>query len=475
MIRLALFKLGHGLLSLLIRFYFGVTVEGAHRLPTHGPCLLSANHNSHLDTALVFFLLCQHKHALQVLAARDHFFGNRFIHFLVTSIFHALAVNRKRLSPELLPTADAVMKQNGMLLIYPEGGRGDGMGIREFKPGVGYLAVNLDVPVVPIYISGTARAFPKGAFWPRPVAVQVRVGETLHPHSFMPDESSQNQRSKDFTLLVENTIRELATAMHGPWALVTGASSGAGKAICNELARRGYNLFITARNEQMLQAVAADCRQSYGVKVAVQAGDLASAADRQVLLARVAGEVPNLRMLVNNAGIGALSGAGSADAARHQSLLSLNIDAVVALTDAILPGMLARRAGMILNIGSVYSVVPAPGQAVYSGSKAFIRSWSRALHCELAGTGVSLTLALPGSFASSFHTDMGVSERTSIAKLPASKVAAAVVAATLKRRSTVVPGLINKLFLVLCAVLPLRVSSRAMQLINHLRGLRKHS
>ncbi|MDY6983684.1 MAG: 1-acyl-sn-glycerol-3-phosphate acyltransferase, partial [Pseudomonadota bacterium] len=78
MIGRALFAVCHWLLALLIRHFFGISVTGAANLPTRGPCLIAANHNSHLDTALVFFLLGRHKQALHALAAQDHFFGNRF-------------------------------------------------------------------------------------------------------------------------------------------------------------------------------------------------------------------------------------------------------------------------------------------------------------------------------------------------------------------------------------------------------------
>lgn len=474
MMRRALFHLCHALLALLIRHFFGISVEGAQRLPQQGPCLLAANHNSHLDTALVFFLLGRHKQALQVLAAQDHFFRNRIIHFLVVTVFHALAVNRERTSPQLLDTARKVMDAQGLLLIYPEGGRGDGSGIRRFKPGVGWLALHLQVPVYPLHISGTARAFPKGAFWPRPHNVLVRVGEPLHPQLMQQEEGSAGLRIKRFTQLLEQRVRELAAPAQGPWALVTGASSGAGRAISLELARRGFNLLLTARGAVALQEVAEACRTQHGVAVELQVGDLADSIQREALLQRLQQLEQPIKVLVNNAGMGAHAPLHNPEVQRHQQLVSLNVAAVVALTDALLPGMLARRDGMILNIGSVYSVVPAPGQAVYSGSKAFVRSWSRALQRELAGSGVSLTLALPGSFESGFHHGMGIHEGRKLAKHSSEQIAAACVAAMIRRRSTVVPGVLNKLFLFACTFLPQRASAALMLAINRLRGLRRH-
>lgn len=474
MMRLALFHCCHALLALLIRHFFGLSVEGAQRLPQQGPCLLAANHNSHLDTALVFFLLGRRKQALQVLAAQDHFFTNRFIHFMVVTVFHALAVNRERFSPQLLDTAREVMQRGDMLLIYPEGGRGDGSGIRRFKPGVGYLALHLDVPVYPLHISGTARAFPKGAFWPRPHNVLVRVGEPLHPREVQLDDASPSIRVKRITQLLEQRVRELGSPAFGPWALVTGASSGAGRAISVELARRGFNLLLTARSADALQEVAEHCRTQHAVVVEVLALDLADAAARSTLLMQLQSFAHPVKVLVNNAGMGAHAPLQNPEVERHQQLVQLNVAAVVALTDALLPPMLARHEGMILNVGSVYSVVPAPGQAVYSGSKAFVRSWSRALQRELYGTGVSLTLALPGSFESGFHTGMGIAEGRKLAKHSADEIASTVVAAMIRRRSTVVPGLLNKLFLLVCTFLPQRVSAALMHAINRLRGLRRH-
>ena len=472
MLQQLLFRSCHALLALLIRCFFGISVEGAKLLPQQGPCLLAANHNSHLDTAIVFFLLGRHKQALQVLAAQDHFFHNRFIRLLVSSVFHALPVNRERVTPQFLETAQRVMQQKDMLLIYPEGGRGNGGGVRQFKAGVGYLALQLNVPVYPIHISGSERAFPKGAFWPRPVNLQVRVGEPLHPQDLqLPAEAASGVRIKRFTQELEQRVRELGSSKRAPWALVTGASSGAGHAISIELAQRGYNLLVTARSSAALHALATLCQERYGVVVQQQVADLALPQDRALLLQRATALPQPPQLLVNNAGIGAHALPGRADALRHTQLIDLNVAAVVALTDALLPAMLARGSGMILNVGSVYSVVPAPGQAVYSGSKAFVRSWSRAMQCELAGTGVSLTLALPGSFESGFHRGMGVSEGRKLAKHSADEIAAVLVAATIRRRSTVVPGLMNKLFLVLCTCLPQRLAARLMQWINRLRRL----
>lgn len=472
MIGRALFSFCHWLLALLIRYFFGISVTGAANLPATGPCLIAANHNSHLDTALVFFLLGRHKHALHALAAQDHFFGNHVIRFLVTHVFHALAVDRRRFSPELAATAREVMQRGGMLLIYPEGGRGDGSRITRFKPGVGYLALTLDVPVVPLHISGTARAFPKGAFWPRPVNLQVRIGAPLHPNELAQYEGSSNAKIKRFTQQLEARVRELGSAAHGPWALVTGASSGAGRAMCGELARRGFNLYVAARRIGELDAIANENRAAYGVEVEVCPADLSQPEERERLAQRITQDARDLRLLVNNAGIGALGTAGAGDAQRHQAVIALNVAAGVALTDALIADLRASG-GMILNVGSVYSVVPAPGQAVYSGSKAFVRSWSRALQRELAGSGVSVTLGLPGSFVSEFHSGMGVSERRKLGKQTSAQVAAALIAATIRRRGTAVPGFVNKLFLLVCAPLPLRVTSWLMQTINHVRGLRR--
>lgn len=469
-----LFGLCHGLLALLIRWFFGISVEGAQRLPQGGPAIIAANHNSHLDTALVFFLLGRYKEALHAFAAQDHFFTNRFIHYIVSAVFHALPVNRQRFSPQILDTARAVVEQRGLLLIYPEGGRGDGTGIRRFKPGVGYLALHLDVPVYPLYISGTARAFPKGAFWPRPHNLLVRVGEPLAPAVVQQDATSPSIRIKRFTQLVEQRVRELASASHGPWALVTGASSGAGHAMALELARRGFNLVLTARSESALRRLASGCSAQHAVKVEWVVADLVQPAARTQLLQRLQQQGIILKLLVNNAGMGVHAPLHEPDAERHQQLLALNVESVVALTDAVLPGMLARRDGMILNVGSVYSVVPAPGQAVYSGSKAFVRSWSRALQCELRGTGVSLTLGLPGSFESRFHVGMGVREGRKLAKHSAAQVAASMIAATIRRRSTVVPGVLNTVFLVLCSFLPQRATAALMLLINSMRQLSRH-
>ncbi len=463
-----LFSFTHGLLYLLIRFYFRIDIRGGEYLPERGPFLVVSNHSSHLDTGVMFFLMGKHKCQLMAFAAEDYFFSNRFIIFLVTRLFNAVAVNRQKFSPEILETARELSSQGRILLLYPEGGRTEGPAIRPFKSGMAYLARELALPVIPVSITGTDKAYPKGAFWPRPYPIQVNIA----PPQFFEGEATAaeggNQQLKEFTSTVENTIRTMAQPAH--WALVTGASSGNGAEISRYLAELGYRLVLVGRDQARLEEVAGLCRK-HGRDCLTFAMDLTRTDERNRLLSSLTEKDLEIGFLVNNAGIGSVGDFTETHEALIHYIVELNVQAVLDLTRALLPAMLERNRGHIVNVASVYGVVPVPKQAVYGASKAFVSYWTRALQRELKQSGVCVTLALPGSFDSRFHVNAGVSEARPLKKSPAVFVARKIVDGALNKRRTVVPGWINYLFVVFCQCVPLGVSARLIEAINGFRKL----
>lgn len=237
------------------------------------------------------------------------------------------------------------------------------------------------------------------------------------------------------------------TTHHTGWAVVTGASSGLGAIFADQLAERGLPLVLTGRDEARLRAVRERVRAaSPGVDVELVVGDLATPSGLEALL-EVLGDRP-IDVLVNNAGFGTYGPFSDADPARERGMIGVNVDALVGLTHAVLPGMLARGRGGILNVASTIAFQPAPYQAGYGATKAFVLSFSEALWGETRGTGVTVTALCPGPTATGFvdALDSDVSHIGLYRHLTAPEP---VVRAGLKGldrgRATVVPGWRNKL------------------------------
>lgn len=179
------------------------------------------------------------------------------------------------------------------------------------------------------------------------------------------------------------------------WAIVTGASSGMGLVFARELARRGHSVVAVARRRDRLEALARDVARQGG-RVVPLAADLGTTEGLGSVVAQIA-NLGTIDLLVNNAGI-ATSGdfAGSA-LERELAEISLNVNAVVTLTHAVLAEMLPRRSGAIINLASVVAFQPFPHFAVYAASKAFVLSFTEALAEEVRGSGVRIMALCPGA------------------------------------------------------------------------------
>lgn len=185
-------------------------------------------------------------------------------------------------------------------------------------------------------------------------------------------------------------------------ALITGASSGIGLEFARLLAREGHDLVLVARNELRLQGIAEELRANTGVEVTVLPADLAQPSAADAIAAALANRGLMVDTLVNNAGFNVYGAFSATDGKRELDMLQVNIVALTRLTKLLLPGMLERGAGRILNVGSTGSFAPGPFDAVYCASKAYVLSFSEALAEELEGTGVTVTALCPGATATEF-------------------------------------------------------------------------
>ncbi|WP_426342920.1 SDR family NAD(P)-dependent oxidoreductase [Pseudoduganella sp. S-14] len=190
-------------------------------------------------------------------------------------------------------------------------------------------------------------------------------------------------------------------------AVITGASSGIGAAYAERFARRGYDLVLVARRAERLQSLAASLTDQYGVRVESLVADLASEEGQARVEQRLASS-PAVSVLVNNAGIARLATISTSPLQDSLAQIALNMTALTRLTHAILPGMLARNTGSIINISSVMALNTLPISSVYSGSKAFVLAFSRGLQQELADTGVKVQVVLPAATATEIWDQSGV-------------------------------------------------------------------
>ena len=184
------------------------------------------------------------------------------------------------------------------------------------------------------------------------------------------------------------------------WAVVTGASSGLGAIFADQLAQRGMPLVLARRDRARLEQVQHRVREAHDVDVELVVGDLGTPAGVDDLISALGGRA--IGVLVNNAGFGTYGKLAEIDAERDHELVAVNVDALVRLNHAVLPGMLDRGRGGILNVASTIAFQPAPYQATYGASKAFVLSFSQALWAETRGTGVKVTALCPGATRTGF-------------------------------------------------------------------------
>lgn len=241
-------------------------------------------------------------------------------------------------------------------------------------------------------------------------------------------------------------------------ALVTGASSGLGEAFARRLAVRGVDLVLVARDEVRLHAVAGELP----VTVDVLPADLTLVDGLRAVEERLASHEHPVDLLVNNAGFGAFGNVADVDVDHLDDLISVNVTALVRLTHAVLPQLLTRRTGAVVQVGSVTAYQPNPGGATYGASKAFVRSFSLALCDELAGTGVRSLLVSPGSTRTRFHERAGGdgARLPEVVRMDPGEVAERALQDLARGRQVSIPGIVNRALTAGARIAPASVSAR---------------
>ena len=229
--------------------------------------------------------------------------------------------------------------------------------------------------------------------------------------------------------------------MTSPVALITGASAGLGVDFARQLAASGRRLVLVARRKDRLDALADELGNARAVQIDLRE---TGAADR--LMAELAEHGEHVDLLVNNAGFGLTGRFAELDGKRQRQMIDLNCGALVELAHAVLPGMIERKQGQILNVASTAAFQPGPGMAVYFATKAFVLSFSEALHEEVKGQGVKVSALCPGPTATEFGEVAGFGPSNASSKLAAASgpVVEAGLEGLERNRAIVVPGLMNK-------------------------------
>lgn len=244
-------------------------------------------------------------------------------------------------------------------------------------------------------------------------------------------------------------------------ALITGASAGIGREFARQLAPSARLLVLAARRQERLQQLGEELEAAYpSLQIRTLAVDLSDSAQLRSLTDWLATDSLQLDLLVNDAGLGDLGSFVTSDPRRVEQIILVNMHALTMLTRAVLPGMLRRKRGAILNVSSCAGFQPIPNFAVYAASKAYVTSFTEAIRAELHGTGVIASALCPGPVHTEFTEVAGEGRprhypSPEFAHTPIEEVVRAGLAGIERERPTVIPGAVMKIANVLGRITPM--------------------
>jgi short-subunit dehydrogenase len=246
-----------------------------------------------------------------------------------------------------------------------------------------------------------------------------------------------------------------------PVTVITGASAGIGVALARIFARNGYELALVARREDRLRQLADEIAATGAPRPVVIVADLLQPGAARQIGETLAARGAEPQFIVNNAGFGLVGVAAQRDRDEQLAMIDLNVRALTELS-LVFVGSLERHRGGILNVGSMAGFLPGPGMAVYYATKAYVLSFSEALHSELKPRGIKVTVLCPGPVPTEFAARAGISAGLApgILTQSAQSVAEAGFRGLMAGRRVVVPGLANKLVTVLIRIVPRRLLLR---------------
>jgi uncharacterized protein len=256
-------------------------------------------------------------------------------------------------------------------------------------------------------------------------------------------------------------------------ALVTGASGGIGEELARLLAAGGANLVLVARSADRLAALGEELSRTHAVNASVLAQDLSAPDAVDDIAGELAARQLSIDILVNNAGFGVYGPFATTPADEEARMLQVNVVALTMLTKRLLPAMIERRHGRVLNVASTAAFQPGPLMAVYYASKAYVLSLSEALSNETSGTGVTVTCLCPGPTETGFQDRARLRESrlfSALSVASATDVARAGYDGMMAGRAIVIPGLVNKIGVQALRVAPRAVVRRAIRAVQGRRS-----
>src|SRR6058998_1629121 len=260
-------------------------------------------------------------------------------------------------------------------------------------------------------------------------------------------------------------------------ALITGASAGIGCEFARQLAGRARSMTLVARREDRLVELADELQREHpNLRIHIRKVDLADLAELQDLLQWLDREKLGIDLLINNAGLGDSGPFAKSDPVRNNEMTLVNVTALTSLTRHLLPQMIAKRRGGILNVSSSAGFLPIPGSAVYAATKAYVTSLSEALRAELRGTGVSVCALCPGPVVTEFQQ---VAKREGVQPdigpnflvVTVEQVVRDALAALEADRPLVIPGFAMKLLMLLARLMPMPVLRWLARMSPRSRGV----
>ena len=246
-------------------------------------------------------------------------------------------------------------------------------------------------------------------------------------------------------------------------ALITGASAGIGAEFARQLAGRGCSLVLIARRRERLAQLRDElCNQHPKVSVHIRVVDLSDRSQLDEFIRWLGQNDIKVDFLINNAGLGDYGAFATSDPERNNQMLAVNIVALTSLTRALLPQMISRKRGAILNVSSSAGFLPIPGFNVYAATKAYVTSFSEALRAELRRTGVTVTALCPGPVHTEFgdvakRPDGQPEEAPEFVYVSVEKIVCAALAAVEADRPLLVPGFIMKVGMFLVRITPMPI------------------
>jgi short-subunit dehydrogenase len=248
-------------------------------------------------------------------------------------------------------------------------------------------------------------------------------------------------------------------------AVITGASSGIGKAFAQHFAETGYDLIITGRRIEKLSAIARQIREKSGVSVEIVLAEL-SVEEEVLNLINTIKSHDNVFVLVNNAGFGSGIEFCQNELSSHLQMVHTHVVASIELVYAVLPQMISRKEGIIINVSSLGAYMPAPGSSIYSATKLFLKSFSESLYMEVHKHGIKVQCLCPGFTHTEFHqhrADGQLAQGNKLLWMDTETVLETSIKAINKDKIICIPGMINKLLVGVSAILPRKLYYWLMQ------------